>query len=138
MRLPLMLACAALAVDQLTKTLIVRRFSSGRTAHPVPWVAVRLVSGSRVVGGSSNPRALVMWASVLVVLVLLVRYGGVFTHDLGRAGLGLAVGGAAGNLVDRLYRGAVVDFIDLGWWPVFNLADAAIVVGAALALWFMW
>jgi signal peptidase II len=49
-------------------------------------------------------------------------------------------GGAAGNVVDRLFRGdgwlhgAVVDFIDLQWWPVFNIADAAITVGAVLLL----
>jgi len=51
----------------------------------------------------------------------------------GAVALGLLAGGAAGNLVDRLLRdhgGAVVDFIDLQWWPVFNLADAAITCGA--------
>ncbi len=58
-------------------------------------------------------------------------------------GLGLLLGGAAGNLTDRLFRhnhGAVIDFIDPArvgtrdWWPVFNLADAAIVVGVAVLL----
>ncbi len=52
--------------------------------------------------------------------------------------VGLVTGGAAGNIVDRLFRGdawlhgAVVDFIDLQWWPVFNIADAAICIGGAL------
>jgi signal peptidase II len=49
-------------------------------------------------------------------------------------GVGLALGGAAGNLLDLIFRGAVVDFVDVRVWPVFNLADAAIVVGAAIAL----
>jgi signal peptidase II len=44
----------------------------------------------------------------------------------------LLLAGAAGNLIDRLAYGYVVDFLDLGWFPVFNLADAAVVVGAAL------
>ncbi|HEX7167995.1 MAG TPA: signal peptidase II, partial [Acidimicrobiales bacterium] len=51
------------------------------------------------------------------------------------AGLGLVLGGAVGNLADRLFRdhgGAVVDFVDLQWWPVFNVADIAISVGAVL------
>ncbi len=48
--------------------------------------------------------------------------------------LGGALGGAASNLLDRFWRGAVVDFIDLGFWPVFNLADVAICVGAFVAL----
>ena len=54
------------------------------------------------------------------------------------AGLSLVIGGACGNLVDRLFRGdawmrgSVIDFIDLQWWPVFNVADSAITVGAVL------
>lgn len=46
----------------------------------------------------------------------------------------LIVGGALGNAVDRLFRGAVIDFIDFGWWPVFNIADIAIVVGVGLLI----
>jgi signal peptidase II len=49
--------------------------------------------------------------------------------------LGSAIGGAAGNLIDLLRRGAIVDFIDLRIWPVFNLADAAIFCGACYAGW---
>jgi signal peptidase II len=49
------------------------------------------------------------------------------------AGLGCALGGAAGNLLDIAWRKQIVDFIDLGWWPVFNLADVAIVGGLMLA-----
>jgi signal peptidase II len=52
-----------------------------------------------------------------------------------RCGLGLIVGGALGNLVDRLRYGFVVDFLDFRVWPVFNLADTAIVVGACLLVW---
>lgn len=56
-----------------------------------------------------------------------------------RAGLALVLGGALGNVIDRLRFGYVVDFIDLHWkqwhWPVFNLADSAITVGVALLLW---
>ena len=51
------------------------------------------------------------------------------------AGLGALMGGAAGNLLDGFSRNAVTDFIDLRVWPVFNLADMAIVSGAALMLW---
>ncbi len=48
-----------------------------------------------------------------------------------QTGLGLVSGGALGNLIDRLWHGGVLDFIDLGFWPVFNLADSAIVVGTS-------
>jgi signal peptidase II len=59
--------------------------------------------------------------------------------------IGLVFGGALGNLIDRAFRegdgflgGGVVDFIDLQWWPVFNIADAAIVVGALLLFGTQW
>jgi signal peptidase II len=56
-------------------------------------------------------------------------------HDtLVPIGIGAALGGATGNVLDRLYRGAVVDFVAIGPWPVFNLADAALVAGAGLIL----
>ena len=77
----------------------------------------------------------VLGALVLGALgVLVVR------SDLARgpaAALGLVAGGAIGNLIDRVVRGhdgAVVDFIDLQWWPVFNLADASIFVGVIVLL----
>ena len=58
-------------------------------------------------------------------------------HPAAQAGLGAALGGAAGNVYDRLRRGVVIDFVDLGWWPAFNLADAAITLGALTALWLL-
>jgi len=51
------------------------------------------------------------------------------------AGVGAALGGAAGNLLDILRRRSVLDFIDLRWWPVFNIADVGIVAGLAVAFW---
>jgi signal peptidase II len=50
------------------------------------------------------------------------------------AGLVVALGGATSNLLDRIRRGAVIDFIALAWWPAFNLADVAIVVGVVVAV----
>lgn len=51
-----------------------------------------------------------------------------------RLAIGLQLGGAFGNLIDRVRAGAVVDFIDVGWWPIFNLADSCIVVGITVLL----
>ena len=55
-----------------------------------------------------------------------------------RIGFGAALGGATGNLIDWLRRGAVLDFIDLRIWPVFNLADVFIALGMGVALWSLW
>lgn len=74
-----------------------------------------------------------------VVVIAGLAFGYTSRHPLGATSVGLIAGGAVGNLIDRAFRGddgflqgAVVDFIDLQWWPVFNIADAAIVVGAVL------
>lgn len=53
-------------------------------------------------------------------------------------GLGVAVGGAAGNVADLLLRGYVVDFVSIGRWPVFNLADVALCVGVGLTVLGLW
>jgi signal peptidase II len=75
----------------------------------------------------------------LVVVAFLIRSPAAMTSGFGAATAGLIAGGAIGNLVDRAFRssdgffgGAVVDFIDLQWYPVFNIADSAVCVGAVL------
>jgi signal peptidase II len=73
--------------------------------------------------------------AVLLLAVLLVVGTRSVETPWAAVGLGLLVGGAVGNLADRLvggHGGAVVDFIDLQWWPAFNVADAAITCGAVL------
>jgi signal peptidase II len=84
----------------------------------------------------SGTRASLMltWVLALACAVILHRSGARFQDAASLAGLGLAFGGAASNLLDILQRRYVVDFIDLGWWPVFNLADVAILAGLAAAL----
>lgn len=75
---------------------------------------------------------LAIWLCGLVVLVPALQ------HPIVPIALGAALGGSLGNVLDHLSRGGVLDYIDLGWWPVFNLADVAIVVGVALALLVSW
>jgi signal peptidase II len=76
-----------------------------------------------------------VWFAALFSAIILHHSGAWFQGPVGLFGLGLALGGAAGNLLDILRSRYVVDFIDLRWWPVFNLADVAIVAGLVLALW---
>ncbi|MGE5484989.1 MAG: signal peptidase II [Ignavibacteriales bacterium] len=70
----------------------------------------------------------------VIVIVLILIYGKRFAGNsvLLQLSLGLELGGALGNLVDRVIIGRVVDFLDLRVWPVFNVADSAIVIGVAL------
>jgi signal peptidase II len=123
------------AADQLSKTWALRHLE-GRSARPVFWtlrlnfslnsgVAFSLARGA---GALVTPIA----AAVVVLVVLMTRS---LTGRTAGVAVGLVVGGSVGNLVDRLLRshgGAVIDFIDFQWWPIFNLADAGIVVGGLL------
>lgn len=76
-----------------------------------------------------------VWLWALASAIVLRHSGLWFQGQVSLIGLGLAFGGAAGNLLDIWRHQSVVDFIDLRWW-VFNLADAGIVGGLLLAFWF--
>ena len=126
-----------LALDQATKSWAVATLGDGRTI-PVVWTLefdLALNSGMSF----SQGEGLTGWITVAgVVLVAgLVWWSRSATGTLMAVGAATLLGGACGNLADRLFRdhdGAVVDFIDLQWWPVFNVADIAVFVGAGLLI----
>ena len=76
-------------------------------------------------------------AAVLVGLYVLFRRK-IPRQGCVQYGLGLLLGGAFGNAVDRFFHGAVTDFFDFRVWPVFNVADMGIVAGVVLLLWYSW
>ena len=87
-------------------------------------------------GFASEPVVLVaVWFAALAAIVAGIESGLIFQTAAAQIGVGAAIGGSASNLYDRLRRRAVIDFLDLRWWPVFNLADVGITVGAITALW---
>lgn len=128
------LGTLVLIFDQATKAIALRtvahrdpRLDKGRfrTVFARGWLL------------KSTPKAapyLLMWAVSASAMVALASIRPLGVARIATVGLALALGGAAGNLVDRLRYGAVIDFIALGWWPVFNFADVAIVGGAAIAV----
>ena len=127
---------ALLALDQASKA-VVRRKLRGGSISIGGLLRIRLVANPRPArrfpGGSLALVAI--WCAALAAAVALYHAGSWFHGRLGLVGLGLAFGGAAGNMLDLLRWRSVTDFIDLGWWPVFNIADVAIVGGLAAALW---
>jgi signal peptidase II len=136
-------ACVAAAVvvlDQASKWWVVDRLSDGRIIELVGSLRFNLFYNTGVAFSLGSDDGLGPWISVLAIAVVVaVSFGATSRYPLGAVASGLISGGAVGNLLDRAFRGddgflhgAVIDFIDLQWWPVFNVADAAIVVGAIL------
>ncbi len=125
-----------LLLDQWSKRTV-QLHAQGRSISCGPILRIRFVTNLRAIYGRGGSRvALVLiWFIALISAIILHRSGAWFQSDVALFGLGLAIGGAAGNLLDILRWRYVVDFIDLRWWPVFNLADVAIIVGLVLALW---
>lgn len=129
-------ALIVVVIDQLTKHWALNALDDGRTIDIVGSLRLNLAFNTGMAfakGQGIGPVIAVV--GVLVIAFLLVG----LRRDTapGAVFVGLVAGGAAGNIIDRLFRGdawlhgAVVDFIDLQWWPIFNIADAGIVVGAA-------
>ncbi len=102
-----------------------------------PALQLRRVTTRRILYERESVRAVlvVVWLAALVSALTVHRSGQGFQSSTALFGLGCAIGGAAGNLLDILRRRGVTDFIDLGWWPAFNLADAAILGGLVVAFW---
>jgi signal peptidase II len=128
--------CLLLLVDQLSKRMVEARVGDRRIAFG-SIVQIRYVAGRNAIFSSTAAPVVlaVIWLAALVSAFALAQSGTWFQGRIAMTALGLAFGGAASNVLDLVKRRHVVDFIDLGWWPVFNLADIAIVAGLALALW---
>jgi signal peptidase II len=135
--LPLV-AVLTLVVDQLTKHLVVLNLELYEAWAPIPALAGKLdihyVTNTGAAFGLFRNGGLFFIAVAVVVSVIIVFYYRYVPDGqwLIRLSLGLQLGGALGNLIDRLRLGYVVDFIDVHFWPVFNMADSAIVCGVLL------
>lgn len=135
-------AAAVVVIDQLTKWWAVERLSDGRVEliGSLQLNLVRNYGSAFSIGGGSGWGGLVSILG-LGIIVGLLWFARSMTTRLGLVALGLVIGGAVGNLIDRAARsdrgfmgGGVVDFVDLQWWPVFNVADVAVVIGVVTLL----
>ena len=125
-------AVVAIVVDQVTKSLAVSALDGREPIHIVWTLQLSLAYNSGVAFSLGRGSGLTVVPVALTVIVVVVLIGRSMEGRLSGMCLGLIVGGAVGNVVDRLLRshnGAVIDFIDFQWWPVFNVADACIVCG---------
>lgn len=135
-------AVFVLAADIVTKALVVAHLRPGQPVHVIgsllEWNLLRNPGAAFSVGEGDT---IVFSLIALAVIVYIVRTAGKLRSLAWAITLGLLLGGACGNLVDRifrspgLFRGEVVDFIEVTrYWPVFNVADSAIVCGGILVV----
>ncbi|MBJ7291643.1 MAG: signal peptidase II [Williamsia sp.] len=132
-------AALILLLDLITKIVVVAVIDPRRPISIIgDTVTLRLVRNSGAAFSMATGYTWVLTVVALAVVIGIIRYSSRLRSPLWALGLGLILGGALGNLVDRLFRapgplrGHVVDFVSVGWWPVFNVADSAVVCGAVL------
>jgi signal peptidase II len=132
----LAVAVAAVLADQLTKQIVISQLELGESLHVAGPLWIRHVSNPGIAFGLFSS-----WASVVTILtaaavawmlIYFAKSGA--RHPVLPVALGLLIGGSVANLVDRLRLGHVTDFLDLRFWPAFNLADTFIVVGVLVLL----
>jgi signal peptidase II len=144
----LLIASLVVVVDQVTKWLIVQNFHLHEARPVIPdffdLVYVRNKGAAFGILADTAFRVPFLLTTTTIAVIFLVWFYRQFKpHQiLARLALSLVLGGAIGNLIDRLRLGEVVDFIDVHWyqrhWPAFNVADSAICVGVALLLFSQW
>ena len=138
---PVGLAATVVALDQASKAVLVEWLGPDAADHRRELLgdllALEYVENTGGVFGSlPGQGASLVWVALIIVVGLVIYYRGVArpTPALA-ASLGLLVGGALGNVVDRVRLGYVVDFVAVGPFPRFNLADAAITLGVLFLAW---
>ncbi|PWH14323.1 MAG: signal peptidase II [Anaerolineae bacterium] len=138
------LAAVIIALDQWTKELVRRNLQLGEVWSP--WEA--LTPYARIVHWKNSGAAfgilqgfggIFMILAIVVAIMIFVYFPQVPRRDWSlRIALGLQLGGAVGNLIDRLTQGYVTDFISVGTFPVFNIADSSISIGVAVLALGIW
>lgn len=124
------------AADQATKTLALETLSDGPTDVLGGFVTLRItINSGGAFGLLQGVPGFFLVATIGIIVAILLWARNVQSRPW-LVALGLVLGGGVGNVIDRVARGhgGVVDFVDLHWWPVFNVADASIVTGVALLL----
>ena len=136
------LIATAVVVDQLTKAAALSLLSQGTAVPVLPSFNLTLGfnegASFGMMGGFMAGKPLLMAALTGALTLAFAVIAFRAQHAMERAGFALVVGGALGNIIDRVRQGAVTDFLDLYWrdwhWPTFNVADIAITLGAVLIL----
>lgn len=141
---PLFLALLVVLVDQISKILVRENLAEGESVPQEGFFRITHLTNNGIIFGLDAPQVLSLILPLTVVLVAIVLYFryGPFDGLLVNWAVAFFIGGSLGNLLDRIIFGHVTDFVDVRlWndfhWPAFNLADAAILLGAVLFIVFV-
>jgi len=121
--------------DQISKAIIISKFSLGESIKVLGnFLYFTYVQNTGIAFGFLAGQKFLILLNALIVIFIVVFFKEKFSENKkwNNLFLGLIVGGAVGNIVDRLRFSYVIDFIDLRFWPVFNVADSFICIGVAL------
>lgn len=129
-------ALSVIIIDQVSKHFIRTQLTPGQKIPEDGFFQITLCYNTGGVFGLFASQAFLITIIAVVGIIAILVYSRypAFNGLLVRISLGLILGGAVGNLIDRIRFGWVTDFIDIGGWPVFNLGDSAIVIGVILVL----
>jgi signal peptidase II len=139
----LLLLCLILAADQVTKYVVTTRLAEGESIVILSnYFSLTRIGNTGAAWGlfQGQNNALIVLSLVTIAVMFIFRRSFATSHPLHKASIGLILGGIFGNLIDRLFHGHVIDFLDFyvtlaagqRHWPAFNVADSAICVGAFL------
>jgi signal peptidase II len=136
---PLIITVLVVLYDQLSKRWILDALGPEPMQRAIPlignWFAIVYSRNTGIAFGFFQHMS-----PILTLVSLLISAGAIYVYIVYlphynpwvQVSIGLILGGALGNIIDRVFLGYVVDFIQVGWWPVFNLADSSITVGATI------
>lgn len=128
-----------LAVDQFSKYLVMDRLMLGESRPLIEQVfyLTYVHNPGAAFGILAGKAWFFLMCAALVIIVMTVYNAYYHPPGVAQLAMGLIVGGAIGNFIDRIRFNAVIDFFDLYWWPVFNVADMAIVSGGILLVFYL-
>ena len=134
----LFLPAAIVVLDQITKLLVEKTVATGAGISVLGGLVKisRIYNPGSALGVLATARVPIIMSCLVLATWAIVVARGIDKHldEAFRLGAGMVVGGAAGNLIDRIRLGKVIDFIDVRIWPVFNVADIAVCIGAAVLI----
>jgi signal peptidase II len=133
------IAAAVLALDQLTKAIVRAKLAPNEAWPHHDWILniINVSNRGAAFGILQGQTAFLVVTSIIGVAAIALYYMyPPLEHGLLRIALALQLGGAAGNLLDRIRTGEVTDFINFRYWPAFNVADSCISIGVATIFFF--